>query len=464
MQYPDCFRIVEEKVKPERTRKKTSGDFALRKPLPQKWWIYADKRPELYRTIARMERVLVRARIANIHSMVWVPAGWVYNEKTVVFVDCPLSVMQSNVHEAWARNYSSTLRTDMQYTPSDCFETFPFPHLDDRLDSIEQTYLDHRRRVMHSRQEGLTKTYNRFHDPDESASDIQKLRDLHVGIDEAVAAAYGWTDLNLGHGFHETKQGIRFTISESACREVLARLLKLNHERHAEEVKQGLHDKKAKPASSGRGRKPKASTNTPSLKFGGDEDDPEPPDNSGEEPSLTRKGTTTKAPRADRRVQPTTTPEPPARPTPIDQIETEDIMAAFRQASRGKGWLDRDELLKEVSLIIGYQRLGPKIDEALRGHLRAAIRRTIIETDGLKLVRSGTATMADYDMEELRESLRYVMRKGTQYEREGVISSLARYLGFVRLTDPIRQAIKSAITSAIRHGILRSSSITLTRT
>src|SRR5271166_2264842 len=230
MQYPDCFRIVEEKVKPERTRKKTSGDFALRKPLPQKWWIYADKRPELYRTIARMERVLVRARIANIHSMVWVPAGWVYNEKTVVFVDCPLSVMQSNVHEAWARNYSSTLRTDMQYTPSDCFETFPFPHLDDRLDSIEQTYLDHRRRVMLSRQEGLTKTYNRFHDPDESASDIQKLRDLHVGIDEAVAAAYGWTDLNLGHGFHETKQGIRFTISESARREVLARLLKLNHE------------------------------------------------------------------------------------------------------------------------------------------------------------------------------------------------------------------------------------------
>ena len=116
----------------------------------------------------------MRARIANIHSMVWVPAGWVYNEKTVVFVDCPLSVMQSNVHEAWARNYSSTLRTDMQYTPSDCFETFPFPHLNDCIDSIEQIYLDHRRKIMLTRQEGLTKTYNRFHNPDESAADIQK--------------------------------------------------------------------------------------------------------------------------------------------------------------------------------------------------------------------------------------------------------------------------------------------------
>ena len=55
-------------------------------------------------------------------------------------------------------------------------------------------------------------------------------------MDNAVAAAYGWSDLHLGHGFHETKTGARFTISESARREVLARLLKLNHERYAEEV------------------------------------------------------------------------------------------------------------------------------------------------------------------------------------------------------------------------------------
>ena len=63
-------------------------------------------------------------------------------------------------------------------------------------------------------------------------------------MDHAVAAAYGWTDLDLGHGFHETKQGVRFTISEAARREVLGRLLKLNHERYATEVQQGLHDKK----------------------------------------------------------------------------------------------------------------------------------------------------------------------------------------------------------------------------
>ncbi len=99
---------------------------------------------------------------------------------------------------------------------------------------------------MLSRQEGLTKTYNRFHDLQEMAGDIVQLRALHKEMDEAVAQAYGWDDLALGHGFHETKQGLRYTISEEARREVLDRLLQLNHERYAEEVALGLHDKGAK--------------------------------------------------------------------------------------------------------------------------------------------------------------------------------------------------------------------------
>lgn len=72
---------------------------------------------------------------------------------------------------------------------------------------------------------------------------------MHVEMDSAVAAAYGWQDLDLCHGFHETAQGLRFTISESARREILTRLLQLNHERYAEEVRQGLHEKKKKRGS-----------------------------------------------------------------------------------------------------------------------------------------------------------------------------------------------------------------------
>jgi hypothetical protein len=106
---------------------------------------------------------------------------------------------------------------------------------------------------MFSRQEGLTKTYNRFHDPDEAVADIVRLRELHVEMDQAVAAAYGWDDLDLGHGLHQTKQGLRFTISEEARREVLGRLLALNHARYEEEERLGLHEKKGK-ATSRKGR------------------------------------------------------------------------------------------------------------------------------------------------------------------------------------------------------------------
>ena len=66
--------------------------------------------------------------------------------------------------------------------------------------------------------------------------------------------------MDWGHGFHATKQGERHTLSEPARRTVLDRLLALNHQRHAEEVKAGLHDKGAKEAKA---RKPKAIPGTP---------------------------------------------------------------------------------------------------------------------------------------------------------------------------------------------------------
>jgi len=142
---------------------------------------------------------------------------------------------------------------DTRYPEPDTRSTEP-----DTLSQIGEHYHEHRKQVMLTRQEGLTKTYNRFHDPDESAEDIATLRRLHIEMDAAVAAAYGWHDLDLGHGFYETRQGMRYTTSEEARREVLDRLLALNHERHAAEVAVGLHDKgKGKAKKERKGKKGK---------------------------------------------------------------------------------------------------------------------------------------------------------------------------------------------------------------
>ena len=166
-------------------------------------------------------------------------------------------MLQSELHYHWAEMHSATLKGDMSYTPTDCFENFPLlPPDDSRAGHFGEAYHEHRRQVMLDRWEGLTKTYNRFHNPKETAEDIRRLRELHVEMDIAVAAAYGWSDLDLGHGFHETRQGLRYTISEPARREVLSRLLQLNHGRYAEEVRQGLHEKKKKKGATRRRTKP----------------------------------------------------------------------------------------------------------------------------------------------------------------------------------------------------------------
>jgi hypothetical protein len=68
-----------------------------------------------------------------------------------------------------------------------------------------------------------------------------ELRRLHRELDLAIRDAYGWQDLDLGHDFHEVEtlsenDRVRYTISPAARKEVLRRLLALNHERAAAEA------------------------------------------------------------------------------------------------------------------------------------------------------------------------------------------------------------------------------------
>ena len=262
-QYPDCMAIVREKVKPEREKKRAKSQRKL-------WWRFERPRIKLYSTIASLHQVLVIAIVSKTVAFTFVPTDQVYAHRLAVFAFddfAHFAILQSNFHYHWAWAYSSTLKQDLNYSPRDVFETFPFPQSPipnptplrsgdyslQSLTTIGETYHKHRRQIMLERQQGLTKTYNRFHDPDEAAADVARLRELHVQMDQAVTAAYGWTPstgsgqgLDLEHGFHETPQGVRYTISQAARWEVLDRLLALNHERYEEEVREGLHEKKKK--------------------------------------------------------------------------------------------------------------------------------------------------------------------------------------------------------------------------
>ncbi len=189
--WPDLLAIIERLVKPERDKQKRD---ALRK----RWWQYAEKRPGLRAAIMGLERAIVAPRVTQYPNFVMLPVGRIYNEKTIVVasdrIDM-LGMLASRISETWIRVFTSSLKDDLNYAPSDCFANFPMCSLPGDVEAPANDYHHYRATLMIARDEGLTKTYNRFHDVAEQASDIIRLRELHHAMDIAVLHAYGWHDL-----------------------------------------------------------------------------------------------------------------------------------------------------------------------------------------------------------------------------------------------------------------------------
>ncbi len=309
--YADCYEILHDTVRKEREQikiiKQQKGQTLNNddKKYIQKWWIYARPQLNLYRAIEKLGNVFAIARVSKYVNIVEVLSRQVFMDKVVVLSTSEKSdfvLLQSSLFDHWAWKNSSTLGGGtINFTPSECFETFPFPmEMKDSSNKIGVEYLKKRSLLMELTQLGITKIYNSFHSKDiqstidstdlenktakeiqkqygkevwnlwnhlqkkkgtcsweEAAAGIVELRRLHVEIDNAVLKAYGWHEdskkwgkaINLPHDFYEVdylpeNDRVRFTISPKARKEVLKRLLLLNHERYEEEILQGLHKKK----------------------------------------------------------------------------------------------------------------------------------------------------------------------------------------------------------------------------
>lgn len=244
------------------------------------WWRFAAPKLEFFRRARQHATTLVIARHTKHFSVVSCPSAWVFSDALFVIATDRwdlFAMLQSTAHELWARRYSGALETRLRYSPSDCFENFATPariivepHAG--LSAIGKEYHEHRRSLMLSLWLGLTDVYNLFHsrdleadlrahfasrakkDPrglsvpsehreqalavtyDRALAGLRELRRLHVALDNAVLDAYGWSSLDLQHDFYEVEtlpenDRVRYTISPAARKEVLKRLLALNHER-----------------------------------------------------------------------------------------------------------------------------------------------------------------------------------------------------------------------------------------
>jgi hypothetical protein len=320
LRWPKLMAILEAKVMPERITK----DGKKYPRMVYEWWKFWNARPALEAAASVCGKVLVTARHQPNWQLAFMPPSSVFSEAMVVFTLPYVSVfggLQSTSHELWARFLGSSMKDDLRYTPTDCFETFPFPtalldsaandpaHESTRqsLETIGERYHQFRAELMVANNEGLTSTYNRFHDPAETSPELHELRRLHGEMDQAVLNAYGWSDVltqAIADNPHHTPCGFgldyldieedaqlpedlqeridggdlffwdagdaldfqgqlqaygaitgrrklpwRYRWPDAVRDDVLARLLALNAERYEEEVALGLHSKGAKQAA-----------------------------------------------------------------------------------------------------------------------------------------------------------------------------------------------------------------------
>jgi hypothetical protein len=276
--YREPYGWIKERVYPERLEKSKEKSY---RNIMSMWWQHWNVRPGLYHAIGRgamfcqhpahwnpldkpIAQVLVVARVSKTLAFALVDPGTVFADQIVAFAfdsGIHFALLQSNIHGVFAWQHSSKLKSDLRYSPSDAFETFPLPEINgsvevSSLEALGEFYNALRTEIMLAEGIGLTRFYRRFHDPNETDRRIHELRTTHARIDRTVTLAYGWDDLDLGHGFHEVSylpenDRVRFTISEPARVEVLRRLSELNRQRYKDEVDKGLHGNVASPTSSG---------------------------------------------------------------------------------------------------------------------------------------------------------------------------------------------------------------------
>lgn len=246
--WPALFDLIEKTVKPARAQ-------VSQRDRRELWWLYATRSPRYRAFVTSKGRCLGITPTSDSVAFGFVLNSPVVSHSLITFAfdrHADFCVLQSRVHELWARFMASSMKDDLRYTPTDCFETFPFPlayEANHALELAGRTYYDFRADLMVRDNEGLTKTYNRFHNPDERSPDILELRRLHEAMDRAVLDAYGWLDIPMACDFfpefdgededdetgraNRARKKYRYRWPDEVHDEVLARLLALNRERAA---------------------------------------------------------------------------------------------------------------------------------------------------------------------------------------------------------------------------------------
>jgi type II restriction/modification system DNA methylase subunit YeeA len=263
-QYELPFQYLEKNVRPIRAKNRRAA-------YARNWWIFAESRPAMRKAFAGKLRFLATCMVAKHRIFAWLDSVCLPANVVIVFGrsdDFFFGILNSHFHLKWADAQGTQLRekeSGSRYTPTTCFETFPFPRptpeQEAAIAAAAQELNELRERWLNPPEWTETRTlefpgsitgpWSRYVDPKtvdaktgvgtvryprleprdaDCAAKLKKrtltnlynerptwLDNAHKKLDAAVAAAYGWP-------------------ADLSDEQILEKLLALNLERAAEEA------------------------------------------------------------------------------------------------------------------------------------------------------------------------------------------------------------------------------------
>ena len=249
--WPSLYQHLLIHVKPERDQNNRDG-------YRKNWWIHGEPRKDLRYSLSGLPRYIATVETSKHRFFTFLDQSILPDNMLVCIASDDafyLGVLSSIIHVTWALAAGGRLGmgNDPRYNKSRCFDPFPFPALEEgelkqRIRDLGERLDSHRKRQQELHP-GLTLTgiYNvleklrsgeSLNTKDKQIHDqglVTVLHQIHDELDDAVLEAYGWGDLSVETQDFKTQDARK----EELEKELLTRLVKLNHERAAEE-KRGL--------------------------------------------------------------------------------------------------------------------------------------------------------------------------------------------------------------------------------
>ena len=117
------FEHVERYVKPVRA----SNPRAARR---ENWWRHGEHGGGWRNAVESCTRYIATSQVSKHRFFVWLPVQVWPHQTVIVFArsdDTTFGILHSRFHELWSLRMGTSLEDRPRYTPTTCFETYPFP-------------------------------------------------------------------------------------------------------------------------------------------------------------------------------------------------------------------------------------------------------------------------------------------------------------------------------------------------